>query len=358
MENFIALHPSLYCLGTGSSQFSQEDRHRIYQWMMEDERSYLEKYVSASGREKARLILIEAAKKGIRILTPFDEGYPVGAVDGRPPVLYLKGQLPNPAEHPYIAIVGSRKATSYGQEMTKKIVRELAPYDVTIISGLAYGIDAAAHCAALDAGLPTVAILGCGINYSYPWGHQGLAKQIASLGAVISEFPWGAPPLQHHFPLRNRLISGLSLGVIVVEAMAKSGSLITAHWAFEQGREVFAVPGMVGRVMNSGTNLLIKEGAHLIESGEDVAAVLNLKKCETDPPEAGPRQPTYHSSEGGLAPSAEKKSGQEFNENVKQAVLDFLKSGGRNIEVLASLTGLSPSELLPMVTEIELGFRK
>jgi len=169
-----------------------------------------------------------------------------------------------------MAIVGSRKATSYGSAMAEQISEELAQRGVTIVSGMARGIDAAAHRGALEAGGRTIAVLGCGLGVTYPPEHAELSDRIAASGAILSEFPVFAPPKPDHFPRRNRIISGLTLGVVVVEAGIESGALITANCALEQGREVFAVPGQVTARSSRGCHQLIKAGAKLTEGWEDI----------------------------------------------------------------------------------------
>lgn len=207
----------------------------------------------------------------IQIITLFDRSYParLRTIPDPPPVLYVSGAL-SARDEIAVAIVGGRRATPSGCIVTEEIAKELAGGGVTIVSGLARGIDAAAHRGALDGKGRTIAVLGCGIDRTYPPEHQALRRSIESHGAVISELPIGASPLSHHFPRRNRIISGLSLGVLVSEAAKDSGSLITAKLALEQGREVFAVPGPVKEGACRGSNGLIKEGAKLVERGQDV----------------------------------------------------------------------------------------
>ena len=194
-----------------------------------------------------------------------------------PPItLYVKGAWEECLDHPCIAMVGSRRASTYGQNTALMLARELAERGVTIISGLARGIDAAAHRGALEAGGRTVAVMGTGIDMVYPREHAKLVKQILeNRGAVVSEFPLGTPPAPQNFPYRNRVISGLSLGVVVVEAAENSGSLITARLAMEQNREVFAIPGNITSRNSFGTNYLIKgAGAKLVQTWQDVASEL------------------------------------------------------------------------------------
>ncbi|HUL31955.1 MAG TPA: DNA-processing protein DprA [Thermodesulfobacteriota bacterium] len=218
---------------------------------------------------KRELSLLE--KAGGKIMTLKDEAYPKRLKDiyDPPALVYVMGELREEDELA-IAIVGSRKTSPYGRWFTEKIGHDLARHGITIISGMARGIDAMAHQGALQGGGRTVAVLGCGIDVIYPSENRNLFYQIVEHGAALSEFPMGSPPEGGHFPRRNRIISGLSIGVVIVQASTGSGSLITAGYALEQGREVFAVPGNVGAEGSRGTNQLIKEGAKLVESSEDI----------------------------------------------------------------------------------------
>src|SRR6184192_4930408 len=189
-----------------------------------------------------------------------------------PPVtLYVKGAWAECLERPCIAIVGSRRCSTYGQNAALMLSRELAQRGVTIVSGLARGIDAAAHRGALEAGGRTVGVMGTGLDQIYPRDHKKLADEIlAKKGALVTQFPLGTPPVSENFPYRNRVISGLSLGVVIVEAAEYSGSLITARLALEQNREVFAVPGNITSAQSFGPNHLIKQGAKLVDQWIDV----------------------------------------------------------------------------------------
>lgn len=209
--------------------------------------------------------------KGAEILTDFDDDYPeaLKSIDDRPMILYVRGSLKK-EDAAAIGIVGSRKATSYGKWACEKISGDLAGLGVTIVSGMASGIDTYAHRAALDSEGRTIAVLGCGVDVVYPQKNKTLYEEISSNGAVISEFPLGTQPLPYHFPMRNRIISGLSLGIAVIEAQEKSGSLITASYAASQGKDVFAVPGNINSLYSSGTNLLIKDGAKPLLTTEDI----------------------------------------------------------------------------------------
>ena len=213
--------------------------------------------------------------EGIMAITTIDLNYPemLRETDGAPVVLYAKGQL-KPQDKYAFALVGSRKPTPYGVSVAETISERLASMGFTIVSGMARGIDAAAHRGVLRSGGRTIAVLGSGLDVPYPPEHKGLMQKIASSGVVFSELLPGAPPDKENFPKRNRLISGLSLGVLVVEATAKSGSLITAGYALEQGREVFAVPGNITSVNAQGTNELIRKGAVLTRNAEDIVEEL------------------------------------------------------------------------------------
>lgn len=240
-------------------------------------------------------ILTRIQQEGISVLTWDDEGYPPGLRDipQSPPILYLKGELRD-ADRWAVAVVGTRRYTSYGRQVTEEISRALAHQGITIVSGLARGIDGIAHQAALDAGGRTIAVLGSGVDRIYPPEHRGLAQEIASQGVVISDYPLGTPPEGQNFPPRNRIISGLSRGVIVVEAGRRSGALITAKYAADQGREVFAVPGNIHAPQSRGSNMLIQQGAHPLLSPQDVMEVLELSQVGGSQPErsALPSNPT------------------------------------------------------------------
>ncbi|MCA9949609.1 MAG: DNA-processing protein DprA [Anaerolineales bacterium] len=219
---------------------------------------------------------VEAA--GITLLTWDSDDYPayLREVDGAPPLLYLDGRLAD-IDRWAVAVVGTRRLTQYGRQVTRELVAGLVRNGVTIISGLARGIDAVAHQTALDAGGRTIAVLGSGLDCIYPSENRQLAERISDgRGAVISEYSLGVKPEAKNFPPRNRIISGLSLGVIVVEAGERSGALITSRFALEQGRDVFAVPGNINWPASKGPNRLIQQGAKLVTCVEDVLDELNL----------------------------------------------------------------------------------
>jgi len=214
---------------------------------------------------------------GIEVLTWDDQGYPqrLKEIDQPPPVLYLRGRL-LPEDSWAVAMVGTRRITAYGRQVTEELAGALARHGLTIVSGLARGVDALAHQGALDAGGRTLAVLGNGVDRIYPPENRRLAERILECGALISDYPPGTPPDGINFPPRNRIISGLSMAVVVVEAGQQSGALITAEFAAEQGREVFAVPGNINAPQSAGTNRLIQQGAHPLLEPRDVLEILNL----------------------------------------------------------------------------------
>lgn len=220
-----------------------------------------------------------AQKDNVEILTLLDETYPsvLREIVFPPPVLYVKGGI-HKSDEKALGIVGSRKATSYGLEVAEKLAAGLSEVGFSIVSGLARGIDTKAHEGALKAGGRTIAVLGCGIDIAYPKENKTLSENIARSGAVMTEFPFRTQPLALNFPVRNRIVSGLSRGIIVVQAGERSGATITSDFALEQGRDVFAVPGNVYHPQSKGTHRLLKEGAALVESVNDVLENLGIPR--------------------------------------------------------------------------------
>lgn len=343
IQLLLALHKKIYKLNCEVGGLSREGAIEAYQIIRKlkvgttsEEKDYLHSIIDDADWKMAETTYNRCTDEGIRIVTIFDDDYPCGHFSWGPAIFFAKGIFPDQQANPYLAFVGARKASNYGREIVKKLVGGLREYDVTIVSGLAHGIDGASHEAALEEGLHTVAVMGCGIDYDYPAAHRKLKEEIVKSGAIISEFPLGTPPLKHNFPMRNRIISGLSRGVVVVEARILSGSLITAKWAADQGKPVFAVPGNVGRPMSTGTNLLIKEGAIFTESAQDIFEPLKLKnRIKTK--------------------SFEKFTGQDppYND-IKRTIYEIISGGDYSLDELADVTGLKVSELLPIVTEVEL----
>jgi len=277
-----------------------------------------------------------AAQAGLTVVVWGDTDYPLllGRIASPPPVLYLRGRL-FPEDAVAVAIVGARRATAYGQDVAKEMAGELGRRGVTIVSGLARGIDGAAHRGALEAGGRTVAVLGSGLDTVYPPEHGGLAKDVERAGAILSEFPVGTPPVRLNFPRRNRIISGLSLGVVVVEAGVESGALITAHHALEQGREVFAVPGRVHARYSEGCHRLIKAGAKLTESWEDVLT------------ELVPQLKRRKQARGAVAPLPP-LTAEELQ------VYDLLAQGSRHIDLLITGAGLPGGRVASVLVTLEM----
>ncbi len=236
----------------------------------------IDQLLDPSIREEAEKIVERMIQNNIRLLTIYDDGYPMylKEIPDAPVVLFVKGSLI--PEEIIIGVVGSRHATRYGKDLARKIGFELAMNGITVISGMARGIDTYSHMGAIEAGGRTIAVLGCGLDIVYPPENSRIMQEIERSGALISEYPPGEEPKSYNFPPRNRIISGASVGVIVVEAGEKSGSLITAHYALEQGREVFAVPGSVFSSNSVGTNKLIKDGAKMVTSMEDIFEELQI----------------------------------------------------------------------------------
>jgi len=223
------------------------------------------------------LVMERISTSGAQIATVLDDAYPriLREIPGPPPVLYYRGSLPE-QDDPTVAIVGTRRATSYGREATTRIASDLAAAGVTIVSGLAKGIDGYAHRAALEAGGRTIAVMASGVDIVYPPEHRQLAERITESGALVSDFPPGTKPDAPNFPARNRIISGLSQATVVVEAPARSGALITVGFAADQGRDVYAVPGSILSSASDGTNKLLRQGATPLTSAVDLLDDLHL----------------------------------------------------------------------------------
>jgi DNA processing protein len=244
--------------------------------------------LSHDGGPFAKAECERVAQTGAAVVDILSERYPklLMEIPDPPPYLYLVGELKG--SEPAVAIVGSRRASQYGLCTATRLARDLAGCGVTVVSGMARGIDTAAHWGAVKGGGRSIAVLGCGIDVVYPPENGALFEAVGRSGALISEFPMGTAPLAENFPRRNRIISALSRGVVVVEAGERSGSLITARYALEQGREVFAVPGNVTCSGSRGGNGLIKEGAKLVERVEDILEELSLA-----PPAGVPHPPSF-----------------------------------------------------------------
>jgi DNA processing protein len=263
--------------------------------------------------------MAELARHNVRALTWHDETYPhrLKEIYDPPPLLYLRGGL-QARDDWAIAVVGTRRCTAYGRETAHQIVSDLARHGITIVSGLARGIDAVAHQAALEAEGRTIGVLAGGLDTVYPAEHLPLARRVLSAGALVSEHPLGVRPRAEYFPRRNRIMSGLSRGTLVVEAGEGSGALITADLALEQGRDIFAVPGSIFSPASQGTNRLIQEGAKLVLSARDILEELNMTMT------------VYQAPLPGLAPA----------DATEAAILQRLSAEPTHIDLLRRQTGL------------------
>ena len=284
--------------------------------------------------------LDQVNQKGYEIITLTDSSYPplLKEIPDPPPFLYVSGCLDGSPKN--IAVVGSRNPTAYGISTTHKLCADLSANDITIISGMALGIDTAAHQGALAGKGKTVAVLGSGFNNIYPSQNQRLFERISEEGAVITEFALSAEPEAHHFPIRNRIISGMSMGTIVVEATRRSGSLITARLSAEQNREVFAVPGSIQSFKSTGTHALIKQGAKLVENAQDVIEEL---AAYMDTPGLPEDRVQNH--------SARKQSSLSPQE---RAVCDILSPYPEHIDKIVRKTHIESGKMLSLLLQLEL----
>jgi DNA processing protein len=309
----------------------------------------VESIVLRDRHEEAERELVRVREAGADVLVLDDGTYPalLREIADPPITLYVKGEWAACFDSPCVAVVGSRRASTYGQNVAVMLARDLASRGVCVVSGLARGIDAAAHRGALEAGGRTVAVLGTGVDEVYPRDHKKLADEIlAKGGALVSQFPLGTPPIPENFPYRNRIISGLSLGVVLVEAAENSGSLITARLAMEQNREVFAVPGNVTSRNSFGTNYLIKgAGAKLVQQWQDVVAEL--------PPEIAARL---------LPPEPNKKAKRadadhallDLSERERTVFKLLLTDEPMHIDALSEASGTGVAELTGTLLSLEM----
>jgi DNA processing protein len=295
--------------------------------------------VAAKGEIDAEAELQLAAEHGIEVLVESDANYPrpLRQIHDPPGVLFRRGQ-PNPQDEMAVAIVGTRHATRYGLAQAERLAASLARTGFTVVSGLARGIDAAAHRGALEAGGRTIAVLASGLLEIYPPEHDKLADEVAASGYLLSESPPRMVPLSGAFPQRNRIISGLTVGTIVVEAAERSGALITARHAYEQGREVFAVPGPVDSRMSRGCHALIKDGAKLVESIDDVLA------------ELGPLADKIQRDDGTVLASPAELT---LNE-IEQQVLAAIDGSPTSMDDVSRLSGLPIHRVLSTVSVLEM----
>lgn len=296
---------------------------------------------SDATQERAEEEYSRMLRLGVRLLFDFDAEYPPGLkqIATAPVLLQVRGEI-LPADRVAVAIVGSRRCTSYGRRVAERLAGDLAARGVTIVSGLARGVDGIAHRAAMQAGGRTIAVLASGLANVYPPEHLELAEAVAKQGAVLSEASLDGAPLAGLFPQRNRLISGISLGVIVVEAAAKSGTLSTAQHALEQNREVFAVPGRIGDPASEGTNQLIKQGACLVRTVDDVLEQL------------GPIELPLREARTGEQPAA--ALAPKLSTDVERKLWNALETDEVELEILLQRTGLRASEASSALLMLEM----
>jgi DNA processing protein len=277
--------------------------------------------------------LERAERAGAALCTIEDADYPalLKAAPGAPPLIYIRGDLA-PADGWAVAVVGTRSPTSYGREAAHRLSADLAGSGVTVVSGLAIGVDSVAHIAALDAGGRTIAVLGSGVDLPYPERNRSLAERIIAQGALISDYPLGTRPVAANFPPRNRLISGLSLGTLVVEAGERSGALITVDFALEQGRDIFAVPGHIFSRQSAGTHRLLRDGATIATCAGDILDGLNLTASGVQR-EARAELPT---------------------DPLEVAILDMLSYEPQHADAISRAAGLPPAQVAATLAVLEL----
>lgn len=314
-NNFLKLFPFLY---------SNQTFKNVWEKLSIDQKKDINPYKEWQKIEKQKVDFIVSS----------ESKYPdlLKEISYSPSSFYIKGEIPEKA--PCIAIVGTRKVTAYGKLVTEKLVGELVHYNFIIVSGLAYGVDTIAHETALKNQGKTIAVLGSGLNNLYPYSNKRLSQKIARRGALISEYPLDAPALKSYFPWRNRIISGLSLATIVIEAPEKSGALITAQFALEQNREVFAIPGSIFNKNSIGTNNLIKQGAKLVCEIEDILEELNIQYT---------------------LPIIKDPLNLKFDNKQEEKIYQSLsKENPIAIDKIIEISNLSPKEVLAILTTLEL----
>jgi DNA processing protein len=287
------------------------------------------------GSPQDELMAIE--RSGIRLITLSDSSYPkdLREIHDPPPLLYLRGN-DIPSDRTMVAVVGSRNPSHYGLKVTEEICQALAQRNISVVSGMAKGIDSAAHRGCLRGRGFTIAVLGSGMDIIYPASNTNLFDQIVENGTVLTEFPLGSPPEAWNFPTRNRIISGLSRGVVVVEASKRSGSLITASLALDQGREVLAVPGSIESFKSTGTHLLIKQGAKLVENADDIVQELGLND---------------HYPEQALMDT---KRALPFMEEDEKSIYELLSDYPLHIDHIIQQSKMDSAKVASLLTRLEL----
>lgn len=296
-------------------------------------RPYAKHFKVEPNDSEVGLLMEQLEESGMTVSLRDEEDYPqvLANIPDAPLLLYAKGTY-DPVDQLAVGVVGSRKCTPYGAWACEKLVREMAAYDVTIISGLALGIDRIAHETALQHGTRTIGVLGNGLKTVYPSSHRALYREVEQNGCILSEFPSWAQPLPHHFPFRNRIIAGLSIGLLVIEAKEKSGTMSTAAHALSQGKDVFAVPGNLNSLYSVGCNRLIQDGASLVTSADDILeaiAMLSLRKKKQE-------KATYDLSED------------------ETLMIEILKERPFSVDELVERTKLPVHEMHTLVTLLEM----
>ncbi|MBR4720505.1 MAG: DNA-processing protein DprA [Clostridia bacterium] len=308
--------------------------------------------------------MLEAAKSvGAKVITFDSINYPdtLRFIANPPYVLYLRGEIPNWDRLLMIGVVGTRNATDYGIAATKKICTELAESGVTIVSGMARGIDSVAARSALSVGGKTIAVLGCGVEKAYPAENQSLMNEIMKSGAVISEYPIGSEPLKIHFPERNRIISGLSRGVLVTEAPKKSGALITANYAVDAGRDLFSVPGSIFNPTSAGTNGILGMNAKAVTCGQDILDEysyeinrLNIEKPKKNIFKALINKDPHKKINNEMKISLDDKKYQSLSDD-ERTIAELLIESSMHIDELTRRSGIEISKLTPILSMLEFG---
>lgn len=294
-----------------------------------------DRFYQAEFREESLRVCSTALRKGMRLLCPEDSDYPalLKESSGKPLLLFCLGQTEKlNASRAMLGVVGARNCTAYGRSVTKSLCAALAPYGIAVVSGLARGIDAAAHSAALENGMFTAAVLGCGADVIYPAENAGIYRRIKEHGVILSEYPPGTTPFKSNFPARNRIIAGMSECVLVSEAGLGSGALITAGLALDEGRDVLAVPADIDRASGSGCNMLLKNGAGCVTSYRDILSALRI---DTEKAEAGDTE---------IAGLSERE----------RKIFLLLKKEPGDCDLLAEAAGMNVSEVRKILTMLEI----
>lgn len=298
----------------------------------------IDKILTFEGHDAVAQQLRAAEKIGARVVTPWDDAFPeaLRQIYDPPAFFWMRGDV-LPVDVRAVAIVGTRRCTDYGKQQAYRLARDLVQHDITVVSGLAYGVDRAAHRGALDAGGRTIAVLGSGLKNVYPAKHRPMTDTIADgQGAVLSEYPLFAEGKAGHFPERNRIVSGIALGTVVVQSHAEGGSLITAQMALDQNREVFAVPGKINVSASAGSNALIQQGAaKLVTCAQDILDELRLPEGDH------------------LTRKAAVEHVADSLDGDARALYDVLTDTPIHLDVLCAQTGLSPSDALVALLQLE-----